>query len=70
MTEVPLLSDSIEDRLAAAVMKASQAHMLLTGIVDRALHPPVKELATASLTLLDEAVWELRDVVGTLKAGG
>jgi signal transduction histidine kinase len=59
----------IEDQLAAAVMKVSKAHLLLSGVVEQAVRPSVKEHATTSLELLEEAVRELRDVAVSLRCG-
>ena len=59
---------SIEDQLAAAAMKVLKAHMLLSGVVDQAVRPAVKEFASASLELLEEAVREMGDTALALKA--
>ena len=62
--------DDVEDRLAAATMKVSKAHLLLLGIVDQADNPAVKGIAIRNLALLEDAVAELREVALSLKALG
>ncbi len=59
---------SVEDALATATMKVSQSHLLLTGIVESAVHPEMRSSAQACLETLGEAVSELRDVAVSLRA--
>jgi hypothetical protein len=58
---------TIEDQLAAATMKVSEAQMVLFGVVAQEVRPSVKEFATTSLDLLEDAVRELRAVAVSLR---
>lgn len=62
MGEVRVTSKSAENGLRSATMKVSQAHMVLTGIVESAVHPDVQASARRCLATLEEAVTDLREV--------
>ncbi len=51
-------------------MKVSQSHLLLSGIIDSAVYPPVRASAEECLEMLGDAVTDLRDVAVSLKARG
>ena len=56
----------VEDALAAATMKVSQSHLLLSGIVDSAVLPEVRTSARACLETLAGAVTDLREIAVSL----
>ena len=58
----------IEDALATATMKVSQAHMLMSGVVESAVHPDVQASARTCLVMLEDAVTDLREVALSLRA--
>lgn len=66
MAETRAVPD-LGDQLAAATMKVSEAHMLLSGVVDQAVHPSVKDFTSTSIELLEEAMRELRDIALSLR---
>ena len=69
MAETQVVPD-LENQLAAATMKVSEAHMLLSGVVDQAVRPSMREFATTSIELLEEAMRELRDIALSLRTHG
>jgi len=67
MAEDVRVARPIEEALATATMKVSEAHMLLSGIVESAVHPGVQASAKACLETLDSGVTDLREVAVRLQ---